>query len=73
MINDITRLITNEIAGLLILVGIPAFAIGVFISPITTRDSELETKAKAVIQVCEEHLPRDQHCELKAEPAKGEV
>lgn len=48
-----------------------AFGIGIFISPLTVREHELETKAKAVIQVCEEHLPRDQHCELKAEPAKG--
>lgn len=48
-----------------------AFGIGIAVSPLT-RVNELETKAKAVIQVCEEHLPRDQHCELKAEPSKKE-
>ena len=60
--------------GLILLsVAICAFCLGAFIALSTRLDSNLETKAKAVIQVCEEHLPRDQHCELKAEPAKGEL
>lgn len=62
----------DEIDRLIVMVvAIMGFCVGGIVALATERDSELETKAKAVIQVCEEHLPRDQHCELKAEPIRG--